>query len=40
MREKAELEQAAGNQKYVMHCEVWLFMLGVNFWNVFGAAVM
>jgi nitric oxide reductase subunit B len=39
MREKAELEQAKGNQKHIMR-GVWLFMLGVNFWNVFGAGIL
>jgi nitric oxide reductase subunit B len=39
MHEKASLEKSKGNQKYVMK-GVWLFMLGVNFWNVFGAGIL
>jgi nitric oxide reductase subunit B len=38
-RLKAESEQKKGKQTYVMR-EVWLFLLGINFWNVFGAGVM
>jgi nitric oxide reductase subunit B len=37
--EKAEIEQSKGNQKYVMK-EIWLFICGINFWNVFGAGCM
>ncbi len=36
---RAEAQQKQGNQKYVMK-EVWLFLLGVNFWNVWGAGVL
>jgi nitric oxide reductase subunit B len=39
MHEKAQLEQAKGNQKHIMR-GVWLFMLGVNFWNIFGAGIL
>jgi nitric oxide reductase subunit B len=35
----AEALQSLGNQKYVMK-EVWLFLLGVNFWNIWGAGVL
>ena len=38
MTEKAEAEQKAGRQKFVMK-EVWLFLLGVTFWNVLGAGI-
>ncbi len=41
MREEghmAERNRIAGNQKFVME-GVWLFILGVNFWNIFGAGV-
>eukprot|EP01083_Nonionella_stella_P109115 317830_1 len=39
MHEKAKLEKSKGNQKHIMR-GVWLFMLGFNFWNIFGAGVM
>jgi nitric oxide reductase subunit B len=39
MHEKAQLEKSKGNQKHVMS-GVWLFMLGVNFWNIFGAGIL
>jgi nitric oxide reductase subunit B len=38
-RARAEAQQQEGTQKYVMR-EVWLFLLGVNFWNVWGAGVL
>ncbi len=34
-----ELAEEAGRQQLVMG-EVWLFLLGVNFWNVLGAGLM
>ncbi len=34
----AERSRIAGNQNFVME-GVWLFILGVNFWNIFGAGV-
>lgn len=37
-RKKAEFFKTRGTQGYVMK-EVWLFILAVNFWNVFGAGV-
>jgi len=37
-RERADACQATGKQSLVMG-EVWLFILAVNFWNVFGAGV-
>ncbi len=39
MHEQAQLEKKKGNQKHVMR-GVWLFMLGVNFWNIFGAGIL
>ncbi len=39
MHEKAKLEVEKGNQKHIMK-GVWLFMLGVNFWNIFGAGIL
>ncbi|WP_372884396.1 nitric-oxide reductase large subunit [Shimia sp.] len=37
-KERAIQFHAAGSQSFIMH-EVWLFVLAVNFWNVFGAGV-
>lgn len=37
-KERAMLFHAQGRQSFVMN-EVWLFVLAVNFWNVFGAGV-
>ena len=37
-RDRALKFHAKGRQSFVMH-EVWLFVLAVNFWNVFGAGV-
>ncbi len=34
----ATVSYAQGNQKFLMD-GVWLFILGVNFWNIFGAGV-
>eukprot|EP01084_Bolivina_argentea_P007761 14564_1 len=33
------MEVKKGNQENIMK-EVWLFMLGVNFWNIFGAGIL
>lgn len=35
---RATVSYAQGNQKFLMD-GVWLFILGVNFWNIFGAGV-
>ena len=37
-KERAMQFHSAGQQSFVMN-EVWLFVLAVNFWNVFGAGV-
>jgi nitric oxide reductase subunit B len=39
MRERAEENIKEGKQKIIMK-EVWLFLLGVNFWNVCGAGML
>jgi nitric oxide reductase subunit B len=38
-RERAEMEQKKGRQKFVMK-GVFQFLVGINFWNIFGAGVM
>lgn len=37
-KDRAQGFHASGKQSHIMH-EVWLFVLAVNFWNVFGAGV-
>merc|ERR1712000_39022 len=39
MSELAEEGIRKGKQKYIME-EVWLFLLGINFWNVVGAGLL
>ena len=39
IEELAEEGRETGKQQFVMG-EVWLFLLGVNFWNVLGAGLM